>query len=323
MKKNKLYALVLITIISVTSLTGCFKNNDSKIKKIGISQLVEHPSLDESRKGFIKALEDNGFIDGKNIKIEYQNAQNDMATNQAIADKFTSEKKDMIFAISTPSAQAAYNSTKEIPILITAVTDPVSCGLASSLKNTGNNILGTSDSLPIEKNLELIKLFVPNVKNIGVLYNTSEANSQIQVNELKEYAKKNKINIIEKAITTSNDVSDAMSSLDKKIDALYIPTDNLIVSCMPIVSKIAISKKIPVIASEEGSLKSGALASCGIDYSKLGYKTGQMAVKILKGEKVSNFSIETLNETKIVVNEKTLKSLSIKKPNSKNINYLN
>lgn len=329
MIKSKLIKIILVGLATTALITGCSKDNSDSgsaskdgIKTIGITQLVEHPSLDSSRIGFIKALEDNGYKDGENIKIDYQNAQNDLPTTQTIANKFLSDKKDLIFAISTPSAQAAYNVTKDIPILITAVTDPVSAGLVKSMDKPQGNISGTSDYISIDKNLELIKTFVPDAKTIGVLYNTSEVNSEIQVEMLKEYAAKNNYKVVEKGVSTSNEINQAMSSLVNNVDVLYVPTDNLIVSSMPIVSKIATDNKIPVIASESGSVESGALACQGIDYEKLGYKTGELAIKVLDGEKISDIPVALLDETEIIVNEDTLKALSIEKPDNDNIIYI-
>lgn len=329
MIKNKLIKIILVGLATTALITGCSKDNSNNgstskdgVKTIGITQLVEHPSLDSSRVGFIKALEDNGYKDGENIKIDYQNAQNDLPTTQTIANKFLSDKKDLIFAISTPSAQAAYNVTKDIPILITAVTDPVSAGLVKSMDKPQVNISGTSDYISIDKNLELIKTFVPDAKTIGVLYNTSEVNSEIQVKMLKEYAAKNNYKVVEKGVSSSNEINQAMSSLVNNVDVLYVPTDNLIVSSMPIVSKIATDNKIPVIASESGSVESGALACQGIDYEKLGYKTGELAIKVLEGEKISDMPVALLDETEIIVNEDTLKALSIEKPDNDNIIYI-
>lgn len=320
--KNKMMSLILVGVVGISLLTACSKNSNTDIKTIGITQLVEHPSLDKARNGFIKALEDKGYKDGENIKIDYQNAQNDMLTTQTIANKFVSDKKDLIYAVSTPSAQAAYNSTKDIPILITAVTDPVAAGLVKSLDKPEGNLSGTSDYISIDKNLELIKTLVPKAKTIGVLYSTSEVNSKIQVDMLKKYASKNNYKVVEKGISSSNEINQAISSLSKNIDVLYVPTDNLIVSSMPIVSKIATDNKIPVIASEDGSVKSGALACQGIDYEKLGYKTGEIAVKVLNGEKVSNIPISTLDDTQIIINEDVLNLLYMKKPNDKDIVYI-
>lgn len=333
MMKNKLMHLILMGAVGASLLTGCATDNANKgaagmtqnenMATIGITQLVEHPSLDKARNGFIKALEDNGYKDGETVSIDYQNAQNDMPTTQTIANKFVSDKKDLIYAISTPSAQAAYNTTKDIPILITAVTDPVSAGLVKSLEKPEGNVSATSDYMPIEKNLELIKTLIPNAKTIGVLYNTSEVNSKVQVDRLKTYASENDYEVVEKGISSANEINQAMSSLIGKIDVLYVPTDNLVVSAMPLVAKLATDNKIPVIASEDGSVKSGALACQGIDYEKLGYKTGELAVKVLKGEEISNIPIALLEDTEVIINEDTLNALSMEKPADPNITYIN
>ncbi|MCI9977708.1 ABC transporter substrate-binding protein [Clostridioides difficile] len=333
MKRSKLINLTLIGVLSISTITGCSKNNEgdldesssknNDIKKIGITQLVEHQALDASKESFVKALEDNGFKDGKNIEIDYQNAQNDMPTTQTIASKFVSDKKDLIFAISTPSAQAAYNATKDIPILITAVTDPVSAGFADSLDNPGKNISGTSNFTPIEKSMEALDVLVPKAKTIGVIYNTSEVNSKVQVDNLKKYATNKGLKIVEKGISSSSEINQAASSLMGNVDVIYAPTDNLLASSMPIVSELATKNKIPIIAAEEGMVKGGALACQGINYEKLGYKTGEMAVKVLKGEsKVSDMPITSLDETNLIINEDILKALSIDKPSDNNIVYV-
>lgn len=327
MTKNKMVGKLVISLtLGAAVLTGCNKAaevNISKDKvKIGISQIVEFTALDDNRKGFIKALEDNGYKEGTNLEIDYQNAQGDMATVQTISKQFVSQNKDLIFAIATPSAQGAYNATKKIPIMISAVTDPVAAGIVKALEKPETNVSGTSDYLSADKQLDLIKMFVPKAKKIGVLYNTSEVNSEVQVNQLKEYAQKNNFEVISVGITSTNEVTQAISSLVGKIDVLYIPTDNLVVSAMPIIVQKTLEKKIPVIASESGSVEAGALATQGIDYYKLGYKTGEMAVKVLKGEDVSKMPIYRADETKIIVNEDSLKALSIEKVDSKDIVYV-
>lgn len=308
-------------------LTGCSKAEDTTAKgkekvEVGISQLVEFGALDDNRAGFIKALEENGYKDGENLKIDYQNAQGDMAASQTIAKQFVSQNKDLIFAIATPSAQGAYNATKKIPIMISAVTDPVAAGIVKSLDKPETNVSGTSDYLPADKQLELVKLLVPNAKKIGVIYNTSEINSEVQVNQLKEYAQKNGYEVVPVGITSTNEVNQAISTLISKIDVLYVPTDNLVVSSMPILVQKTLEKKIPIIASESGSVEVGALATQGIDYYKLGYKTGEMAAKVLKGEDISQMPIAKADETNIIINEDTLKALSIEKPANQNITYV-
>ncbi|WP_300281939.1 ABC transporter substrate-binding protein [Peptacetobacter sp.] len=319
MKLNKkILSLILSLTLGVTVLTGCSNNSSSsknETKKIGITQLVEHPALDQTKKGFIEGLEENGFKEGENIEIDFQNAQNDNPTSQTIASNFANDKKDLIFAISTPSAQAALNATKDIPIVFTAVTDPVEAGLVKSNESSENNVTGTSDAIPVEKSLELIKKFVPNVKTIGVVCNTSEINSKLQIDRLKKVAKKEGINVVDKGVTQANEVNQAVASIVKESDVIFTPTDNLVASSMPIITKIATENKIPVIGSEKGHVENGALACNGISYKELGKKAGEMAAKILKGEsKPSELSVVTLDDTETIINKNVMDELGIKNP---------
>lgn len=321
MVAKKLFSVLLGTLfLSASVLSGCAstkvsnEDNSKKIINIGISQLVEHPALDASRKGFIDGLSSKGFKDGEKIKIDYQNAQGDIPTTQTIASNFVSGKKDLILAIATPAAQAAYNSTKDIPILITAVTDPVKSGLVKSMDKPDSNVTGTSDATPIDKQFELMKKLVPNVKSIGVLYNTSEANSEIQVGIAKAQASKMNIELIAKGVTSSNDIPQALDSILSKIDVLYVPTDNLIVSSISLVNQKCLEKKIPVIGSEKGQVESGVLATEGIDYYKLGFQTGIIASEILSGKKPQDTAVQTLKETSLIINEATAKKLNITIP---------
>ena len=322
MKMNKMLKKIAVAVISAALLTGCGAAGEKEKEKIeiGISQIVEYSALDENREGFVKALEDAGYVDGENIEIDIQNAQGDIATAQTIAQSFASQKKDMIFAIATPSAQGAYNASKEIPIMISSVTDPVAAGLVNSMENPRTNVSGTSDYIPVGKQIELIKTFAPDAKRIGVIYNTSEVNSQVQLDQLKEEAKG--YEIVEVGVTSTNEVNQAISSLLGKIDVLYAPTDQLVVSAMPIIVEKTMARKIPVIAAEKGSVELGALATQGINYYKLGYETGEMAVRVLKGEVISSMPVMTASETDIIVNEDTLKALGLEKPQMENVVYV-
>lgn len=324
MKKiiGKLIIVLLLVTVVLTGCSGTKETAEQNKVKIGISQIVEFAALDDNRKGFLKALEDNGYVEGINLEVEYQNAQGDMATSQTIAKQFASQKKDLIFAIATPSAQAAYNATKDIPILISAVTDPVAAGIVKSLESPATNVSGTSDYVPVETQLNLIKMFAPNAKRIGAIYNTSEINSEVQINQLKDYSNKNGYEVVLVGITSTNEVTQAIASLVNKIDVLYVPTDNLVVAAMPLIAQKTLENKIPVIASESGTVEAGALATQGIDYYQLGYKTGEMAARVLKGEDVSKMPITTATETKITVNEDSLNALSIKKPDNDNVEYI-
>jgi len=320
---GKKISILTSLLLSVSILGGCSKTpavssdksaNKEKIIKIGISQVTEHPALDAARNGFIEALKSKGFEDGKNIKIDYQNAQGEIATAQTIAQNFVSQKEDLILAIATPSAQAAYNATKDIPILITAVTDPIKAGLTKSLDKPDTNVTGTSDDVSIEKQLELLKKLLPNSKKVGVIYNSSESNSEIQLENIKKAVPNFNLELVSVGVNNVNEITQALNSILDKIDVLYIPTDNLVVSAMPLISNTCFKKNIPIIGSEEGQVASGALATNGIDYFKLGFQTGLMAVEILNGKKVSQIPITTLSELSMVINIDAAKKLNINIP---------
>jgi putative ABC transport system substrate-binding protein len=317
-KISRLFAFLL----SASILAGCANSkastasNSSSNKqiKIGISQIVEHPALDSAKNGFIDALKEKGYEDGKNIKIDFQNAQGEQANAQTIAKKFVSDKVDMILAIATPSAQAAYNATKDIPVLITAVTDPVQAGLAKSLEKSQTNVTGTSDNVPIETQFDLLKKLVPNAKKVGIIYNTSESNSEIQVNSAKKAAPGAGLEIVPMGITNVNDIPQSLSSLVGKIDVLYVPTDNMVVSSMPIIADQCFKNNIPIIGSEKGQVTQGALATTGIDYYKLGKQTGLVAVDVINGKKPTDIAITTLSDMQLVVNTDAAKKLNITIP---------
>lgn len=321
-QKSSVLFVVLLLIISLFS--GCSKsevpanNQDSEttistnsIAEIGITQIVEHPALDSARQGFIDALASKGLKEGENLKIDFQNAQGDIPTAQTIAQNFANSKKDIIFAIATPTAQAAFNVTKDIPILITAVTDPVDAGLAKSLEKSETNVTGTSDAAPMEKQFELLKKLIPNAKKLGILYNTSERNSEIQVEMAKKLAGDYGLEIVSSGITSTNEVPQILDSLKSKIDVLYTPTDNLIASSMALISQKCMENNIPIIGSEKAHVEGGALATEGIDYYKLGFQTGLMAVEVLNGSKPENMPLETLKDTTLTINSDTASKLNI------------
>ena len=275
--------------------------------KVGITQIVEHPSLDAARKGVEKALKEKG----KNIKIEYQSAQGDFGTAQLIAKSYASSKKDVIIAISTPSAQAALNATKTIPIVYTAVTDGASAGLK------GNNITGTSDMSPLDKQAELIKTLLPNAKKVGFLYNPSEQNSLLLLEKFKGIAKAKGLTVVEKGVSSVNDINLAIDSLLGQIDVLYIPTDNLVYSSASLVIQKANKKNVPVIASTNDIVEKGALATESIDYEKLGYQTGERVIDVLNGKAPKDIPVETLKQTTLVINQKIAKKYNISLDNPK------
>lgn len=312
-------ALMMLTGCAAGSPTDAgagSSGESSKVIQIGITQIVEHPALDAAREGFIEGMKEEGYEEGKNIKYELQNAQGEIPTAQMIAQNFVNNKKDLILAIATPTAQATYQTTKDIPIVITAVTDPVEAGLAQSMEKPGTNVTGTSDMTPIGKQFKMLQEILPSAKKVGILYNTSEANSILQVKIAKEAAKELGLEIVEAGITAVNEVQQAAEALAGKVDVIYVPTDNTVVSAMAIVVNTAIKKGIPVIGSEKGQVENGALATEGIDYFKLGKQTAKIAAKILKGEKPADLAIETLEETELVINQATAERLKIEIPAS-------
>lgn len=294
MKKMILWITLLLGI-SVTCMA-------EKEIQIGITQIIEHPSLDAARKGLEKALQKNL---GKKVKIEYQSAQGDFGTAQLIAKSYVNSKKDVIVAISTPSAQAALNATKQIPIVYTAVTDPKIAGLS------GKNITGTTDMSPLEEQLKLLKNLLPKAKKVGFLYNPSEQNSVSLLKQFTILAKERQLQVIEKGVNTVNDMNLALNSLLGQVDVLYIPTDNLVTSSESLLIQQANRKNVPVIASVESSVKKGALATVSIDYEKLGYQTGERILEILKGKSPNQIQVEGLRETTLVINERIAKKYGI------------
>ena len=324
--KRKL-AMLLCTVLVGATLSGCGGTKtatsesgsdanvaSSDIKNIGIIQLVQHDALDSTNKGFVDALKEKGYEDGRNIKIEQQNAQGDMTNAQTIAKQFTDAKKDLIFAIATPAAQAVYNATKDIPTVFTAVTDPVAAEIAKDWKSSGTNLTGTSDKVPVEKQIELLKQLLPNAKTVGVIYNTSETNSVIQVNELKAAAEKAGLDIKEVGVTNVNEINQNLVSALGEMDVLYTPTDNTVASGYALVGKLCLDKNVPIIGAEEAVVDKGGLASIGIDYYKLGQEAGLKAVEILEGKKPSDIEITTLSEMSFTINTDVAKKLNITIP---------
>jgi putative ABC transport system substrate-binding protein len=311
---KRLVILILSFSLLLIGVTACSGMTSGKVFKIGISQLAEHPALDSAREGFIEALKEAGYEDGKNIKIEYQNAQGDVNNAQTIARKFTDENVDMILAIATQAAQAAANVTKEIPILITAVTDPVTVGLAESLDKPGKNVTGTTDINPVDEQIKLVKELVPQAERVGILYNSGEINSKIQVDIAKEIVEDLGMTLVEAAVSNSNEVSQATQSLMGRVDAIYVPTDNTIVSSIGAVIKAANENNIPVIGSERGQVDAGAVATKGIDYRELGKQTGQIAVEVIKGKKPQDTPIQKPKTVTLIINKKAAETIGLAIP---------
>lgn len=289
-------------------------STEGKQVKIGIIQIVEHPALDAARQGFLDALKAKGYEVGKNLKLEYKNAQNDQSMLNSIAQQFASSDLDLILAIATPSAQAMASATDEIPILITAVTDPVEAKLVDSMDKPGGNITGTTDMNPIKEQLDLLKKLVPDAKTVGVIYNAAEVNSEVQVRIVKQEAPALGLQIVEATVASSADVLQAAQSLIGKVNAIYVPTDNMVVSAAQSVVQVANENKIPLISGESSVVDAGGLGTIGINYTNLGAQTGEMALRILDGAKPADMSVEGQKNFDIVLNKEAIDLLGIKVP---------
>ncbi|WP_299742623.1 ABC transporter substrate-binding protein [uncultured Rossellomorea sp.] len=298
-------------MLGMLVLAGCGSDTSSgggdgeKQYVIGVTQIVEHPSLDAAFEGFKKALAENGLEEGKNVKFDVQIAQGDPTNSQTIAKNFVGDGVDLIFANSTPSAQHALNATKEIPIVFTSVTDPVGAELVKSFEEPGENITGTTDTHPeaISKTISFITDEMK-AKNIGVIYNSGEQNSVVQAEEVKKLAEEKGAKVVEASVSTSADVKQAAESLVGRVDAIYVPTDNTVVSALESVISVSNDKDIPLFVGELDSMKKGAIAASGFSYEDLGYETGLMAAKILKGEKKpSEINVEYPKNFKLMINK--------------------
>lgn len=303
---KKIISICMMILVGIFTLTGCSQED---ITTIGIVQIVEHPSLDTIRESFIAGLKEQGYVDGENIKIDYQNAQNDQSNLNAICKKFVGDKVDMIVAIATPSAQAAASATTDIPIIFSAVTDPAAAGLVTNLENPEGNVTGTSDAIPVDQVFELAKTLTPDVKTFGFLYTASEANSASVINQAKELASQFGYAYEEMTITNTSELAQAASALASKVDAIYTPIDNSIASAMPVLAEVGKSAGIPVYVGADSMVVDGGYATVGINYEDLGIKTAQMAVDVLKGEAVSEIPVATLNNFQKVINKKTADSI--------------
>jgi putative ABC transport system substrate-binding protein len=317
---KKVLMALMVVLLAIT-FAGCGGNDPAQSEKengeqikVGIIQIVEHTALDAARQGFLDVLKENGYEDGNKIIVDFQNAQGDQANLQTIARKFVQDQSDLVLAIATNSAMTMANETKDIPILITAVTDPVSAKLVNSLKKPETNVTGTTDMNPIKDQLQLIKDIVPTAKKVGLIYNSSEVNSQVQVDIADQVAPELGLELVKVTVTASSEVMQAAQSLTGRVDAIYLPTDNMVISSLPAVMKVAEENKIPVIAGESDAVKSGALATIGIDYYELGRTTGEMALRILKGENPADMAIEGQTGSDIVINLQTAKRTGITVP---------
>ena len=321
LKNSKVKALaaglMLTLALGVMGCGGDKKEAPKKAEKVnvGIVQLVEHAALDAANKGFVEGLASKGYKEGQNIVYDRQNAQADQSNLQNIAHRFVNNKVNLICAIATPAAQTVANVTSDIPIVATAVTDYKTAKLVKDNAKPGTNVTGTTDMNPVEQQLDLLLKLVPNAKSVGTIYCSSEVNSQLQIDILKKAAAAKGVTVKEATVSNVNDIQQAARSLLGKVQAVYVPTDNVLASAMPTLISVTEEAKLPVICGEGGMVKAGGVATLGVDYYKLGFQAGEMAADILGGKsKPADMAIQAQKEFKAMVNVKEAEKIGLKVP---------
>ena len=312
---RKLLAPLLVVGILLTSLISLHQLKADKKKdvfRIGISQFITHQSLDATREGFVDELAKQGYIEGKNIEIDLQNAQGEQRNLKTISQQLA-ESSDVVLAIATPSAQSLANTTQTTPVIFSAVTDPVSAKLVESREHPGGNVTGTSDqsSDAISTQINLIKKVLPKAKTIGILYTQSEPNSVVQKDEAKRLLEEKGFTVVEKTILDSNNVKAAAESLMAEVDMIFVPTDNIISSTMETVKQVSIKHKVPVFGGSTEMVAVGGLYNYGTNYEELGRQTARMLIRVLKGEKPENIAVELPEKLELHTNQEMAAALGI------------
>jgi putative ABC transport system substrate-binding protein len=315
MKRIALLAAALMLVSFMSALSGAEAKEKSTVL-IGITQIVEHPSLDEIRKGFIDYLSENGYKEGVNVTYDVNIAQGDMAASALIADKLVGMNPDLILAISTPSSQPLVHATDTIPIVFAAVTDPVGAGLVSSLSGGGKNVTGTSYVTPVDKHFELIREIVPSAKKVGIIYNAGEPNSVTYMIWAKKEAARLGMELVEATVSNSGDVLGAAESLVGRVDVIHIPTDNTVTSAFESVTKVCEDNRIPLFASSVLSVERGAMAAVAIDPYRLGRQTGAMAIEILNGKDPGKMPVQILEVFLLYASPKAAEKYGVTIPKS-------
>ena len=304
--------VVGILLISLISLHQLKADKKKDVFRIGISQFITHQSLDATREGFVDELAKQGYVEGKNIEIDLQNAQGEQRNLKTISQQLA-ESSDVVLAIATPSAQSLANTTQTTPVIFSAVTDPVSAKLVESREHPGGNVTGTSDqsSDAISTQINLIKKVLPKAKTIGILYTQSEPNSVVQKDEAKRLLEEKGFTVVEKTILDSNNVKAAAESLMAEVDMVFVPTDNIISSTMETVKQVSIKHKVPVFGGSTEMIAVGGLYNYGTNYEELGRQTARMLVRVLKGEKPENIAVELPEKLELHTNKEMADALGI------------
>lgn len=299
-----------VALLSAITLVACSSEKSSSMSvKVGIIQYAEHEALTSAREGFVEALEEGGFKEGDNLTIDLQNAQGDQANLQTMVEKLAG-KNDLNFAIATPAAQAMLNADSDTPSVFTAVTDPVEAGLVETLEVPGGTMTGSIDATDVDGQIDMLVKVVPTAKVIGIFYNSSEVNSEVQAKQAQKALEAKGVKVEVATVTSTNDVQQTMTSLAGKVDAIYLPTDNTVASTASTIGDVLKQAKVPSMGSDAAVIDA-ALFTYGVDYKAIGVQAGELAVKILNGEKPAKLSVQKPNSAAIVVNEEMAKVLGI------------
>lgn len=308
MKKGMRFSLILLALMILTACRQVSDKSGQSVK-VGIVQYAEHPALDAARQGFIQALADGGYKEGKNLKLTKKNAQGDQSNLQTMVEQLAG-KNDLHFAIATPAAQALLNADPDTPTVFTAVTDPVSAKLVKSLAKPGGDITGTLDATDVKQQIDLLTKVVPQAKTIGIFYNSSEVNSQTQAKMAEKAIREKGLKAVVKTVTSSNDVQQVMTSLAGQVDAIYLPTDNTVASTATTIGQIVKEAKVPTMGSDDAYLDSLLLTS-GVNYKEIGKEAGKKALLILKGKKPSEIPVGKPRKPLVKINPDMAKALGL------------
>lgn len=318
MRKNRLSAVVVMIVVFLIGSFFIEKKETAKQKlpTVGVLQFVSHPALDQIYKGIQTGLKENGYKDGENMQIVFQNGQADQSKLATMSQQLIQEKKsDVLIGIATPAAQALANTTSEIPIILGAITDPVSAGLVADDQKPGGNITGVSDKSPVDAQFDLAMEIMPKSKKVGILYASSEENSKYQVEEAKKIAEEKGLAVKTFAVPSSNEIAQTVQVMTSEVDFIYIPTDNTIANAMQTVVSEANKTKTPIIPSVDTMVEQGGLATVGINQFELGVQTGKMAADVLSGKaKPETTPIYTFKTGDIIINQKQAEKLGISIP---------
>ena len=320
MKINKIFISFIVLLVCVlgyglySSNKGEEKNVEEKKVKVGVLQLLSHPALDQIYKGLEDGLAKEGYIVGKNLQLDLQNAQGDQSNLVSMGQKLVSDNNNLLVGITTPATLSLSNATKDKPIIMAGITYPVEAGLIKSENNPGNNITGVSDRTPIKQQLEVMKQILPKMKKVGILYTASEDNSVKQAQEAEKLAKELGLEVKVSTVANTNDIQQVTETLAAETDAIFVPIDNTIASAMATVIKVTDAKKVPVFPSSDTMVADGGLLGIGVDQYKIGIETAKVIAKVLKGADTKTMPIVLANEGVIYLNEAKAKQLGIEIP---------